>query len=131
MTIYKLTDPITGKTEYLEISEEEAKAKLNEIKDYLMARESHRFSMNRSIVIGTDTMWRAVDKENDPPVGNYFVFDMSLGTHEPFMSLAEAIAKHDGYIAKFIEERQLDTLVVVDRIPDPKAQPKSTGLNTI
>ena len=72
--------------------------------DEYIEQEMYRFSIAFEFKDGRNVTWRAVDLDNDPENGNYYVFNHTTGRHEPFEKLSEAKARREELIAAFITE---------------------------
>lgn len=79
-----------------------------------LEQESHRFSIVREVVNGSDAVWVAADLAVDPEDSVYFVFNTMTGSHEKTNSKTEAIDKLAQLKTEFLTFSGLDVKELTD-----------------
>jgi hypothetical protein len=86
--------------------------------DEYIEQEMYRFSIAFEFKDGRNVTWRAVDLDNDPENGNYYVFNHTTGRHEPFEKLSEAKARREELINEFREQlKEMQMFLTPPTIP--------------
>jgi hypothetical protein len=116
MTYYAIKNHQTYKIDYVE-TEDLANAKLIENSNYLLERESYRFTLCKEVVDGNNTTWCSVDLNNDDENGTYHVFNHKTGLHELVNGLTNAKNRMQEIKQEFLVDNGLDKWEVVDSIP--------------
>jgi hypothetical protein len=126
---YLVTHPFSG--QYWEIEDyNEAKAKLTEIRESVIASEEYRFSVAKEIINGNDTTWSNANLDTDPEDGHYRVFNTLTGQHELVTSLSQAKTRLAEIKEQFISG--LDFSLGINDEPQLKLdQPMSRGTQTL
>ena len=114
----------------IEGAKEMAEAKLQELRSEVLAAEAHRFTVAQEIVDGPNTTWQTADLEG-VEVGVYMVFNHETGLHEKVESLTQAKQLMQQFQEKFLTDIGLDAVKELAEMPKPKAQPISTGAQSL
>lgn len=125
--IFKISNHVEHKNEYLEGTEQEAAARAAEIKALYMAQEDYRFTISYEETSGSNTTWRAANLLTDPADGVYNVFNHKTGQHEKITGLSTAITRLATIKDEFVQELGVGSFEQVDSIP---AAPISQGSQT-
>ena len=94
-----------------------ADEKLREVREKFLQHEDYRFSIALVQIVGSDSIWSAVDPNKSSPEGDYRIFNHKIGQYEVVATLSECLARKEVLKRELAEELQLYTLEQVDEIP--------------
>ena len=108
----------------------DAEAKLEQNKTEFLAANSVRFSICLEAIEGNGVVWREYI-DTDPDAGTYQVFNTFTGQYTSYPSLSLAKEANEALKQELIIAVGLGSVVTVEALPQPHAQPKSIGAQTL
>lgn len=100
-------------------TEIDAQQRAEQLKTAYLESQAYRFTIAKEDVDGSNTVWRTADLTNDPEDGVYQVFNHAIGSYEAVNGLTNAVARLEQIKTDFINELNLDPIVVSD-LPPPR-----------